>query len=403
MNILYKRAVDRYLGGALCRLLSLMPQKKHNPPPQPPQKILIVLLSEMGSLVLAYPMIKYLMDRYPDSKLNILVFEQNREVVELLDAIKGENTLTIRDDSFAHFFFDSIKIIRKLRRIQLDAVIDCELFSRASSLLSYLSGALIRSGFHPYTQEGLYRGNFINRPVLYNPYLHISQQFLNLAYALEINTVPNVKHTISSNLLHVPRKQISDVEINAYSIKLQKYFPRLEERRLVLIYPSGGLLPIRAWPLDNYCVLSKALIDEGLLVGIIGLHQDGLFAEKIIEFAGNDYCIDLTGYTSTLKELLVLIRQADLLVTNDGGPAQFGALLEIPSIVFFGPESPQLYSPLSSSAYCFYQQLSCSPCLTAYNHRNSPCDGDNQCLKRITVDEVLDKARQMLDDPGIIC
>jgi len=380
-----------------------MPQKKHNPPPQPPQKILIVLLSEMGSLVLAYPMIKYLMDRYPDSKLNILVFEQNREVVELLDAIKGENTLTIRDDSFAHFFFDSIKIIRKLRRIQLDAVIDCELFSRASSLLSYLSGALIRSGFHPYTQEGLYRGNFINRPVLYNPYLHISQQFLNLAYALEINTVPNVKHTISSNLLHVPRKQISDVEINAYSIKLQKYFPRLEERRLVLIYPSGGLLPIRAWPLDNYCVLSKALIDEGLLVGIIGLHQDGLFAEKIIEFAGNDYCIDLTGYTSTLKELLVLIRQADLLVTNDGGPAQFGALLEIPSIVFFGPESPQLYSPLSSSAYCFYQQLSCSPCLTAYNHRNSPCDGDNQCLKRITVDEVLDKARQMLDDPGIIC
>jgi hypothetical protein len=32
--------------------------------------------------------------------------------------------------------------------------------------------------------------------------------------------------------------------------------------------------------------------------------------------------------------------------------------------------------------------MACSPCLTAYNHRDSFCDGDNQCLKVITVAEV---------------
>jgi len=40
--------------------------------------------------------------------------------------------------------------------------------------------------------------------------------------------------------------------------------------------------------------------------------------------------------------------------------------------------------------------VSCSPCLTAYNHRNSPCDGDNQCLQQIAPEQVLAKAREML-------
>jgi hypothetical protein len=40
--------------------------------------------------------------------------------------------------------------------------------------------------------------------------------------------------------------------------------------------------------------------------------------------------------------------------------------------------------------------LPCSPCLTAYNHRSSPCDGDNQCVKQITPASVIAKAREML-------
>jgi hypothetical protein len=33
--------------------------------------------------------------------------------------------------------------------------------------------------------------------------------------------------------------------------------------------------------------------------------------------------------------------------------------------------------------------LPCSPCLSAYNHRDTPCNGDNQCLKQIDVAQVL--------------
>ena len=72
-----------------------------------------------------------------------------------------------------------------MRRLPLDAVIDCELFSRVSSLLSFMTGAPLRVGFTPHTQEGLYRGSYINRAIPYNPYQHISKQFLSLVDALE--------------------------------------------------------------------------------------------------------------------------------------------------------------------------------------------------------------------------
>ena len=94
--------------------------------------------------------------------------------------------------------------------------------------------------------------------------------------------------------------------------------------------------------------------------------------------------------------MLLLFHRASLLVTNDGGPGQFAALTPIPSIVFFGPEPPALYGSLGANAHVFYESFACSPCLTAYNHRRSPCDGDNQCLKQIGTAGVLAKARELL-------
>jgi hypothetical protein len=70
----------------------------------------------------------------------------------------------------------------------------------------------------------------------------------------------------------------------------------------------------------------------------------------------------------------------------------------VPVIILYGPETPALYGSLSPRAFNFHAPLSCSPCLTAYNHRNSPCDGDNLCLKMISPEAVLSKAYEMLQD-----
>ena len=350
-------------------------------------------------MVLAQPMFAHLRRRYPDASIHVLLFARNREMLKLLGFVPDENILTLDDRSLAGFASDSLSAVRRLRALRLDAVIDCELFARVSAVFSYLSGAPVRIGFHRHTQEGLYRGSFINHPVLYNPYRHISLQFQALAAALDSATVPLAKDAPAPDTDAAPALPFEKEELLQVASQLERDFPAVKGRRLVLVYPSGGILPIRAWPLDHYRQLCASLIGEGLAVGVIGLPEDKPLGQALAAHCGSPLCVDLTGYTKSLRHLLALFHRASLLVTNDGGPGQFAALTPIRTILLFGPETPDLYRPLSPNAHCFHTQLPCSPCLSAYNHRTSPCDGDNQCLKRITPAQVLAKAREMLGDP----
>jgi ADP-heptose:LPS heptosyltransferase len=398
MNIQFQRAVDRYAGVPICALLSLVNRVVSNEPDgTPPKNILVILLSEMGSLVLAHPMFMRLKQLYPEAQIHVLMFAKNREVLDLLDVIPRENVMTLDDGSLKGLVGDSLRAIRRMHKLKIDVVIDCELFARISSIFSYLSGASTRVGFHPHTQEGLYRGSFINRPVLYNPYRHLTQQFLTLASALESTTDPVAKllpapYTGKTPVLEFPREELAET----YR-ELHNFFPAIKDKKLVLIYPSGGILPIRAWPLKSYFQLSKSLLGEGYAVGVIGMKGDREISQSVVDHCKSPVCVNLAGYTRSVRHLLAVFHRADLLVTNDGGPGQFAALTpQLPTIIFFGPETPVLYKSLGDNACCFHRQLPCSPCLTAYNHRTSPCDGDNQCLKQITVEQVLAKAREML-------
>lgn len=398
MDINHQRAVDKYVGIPVCWLLSGVNRIFSNDPDGvAPKKILIVLLSEMGSLVLAHPMFMRLKQQYPEAEFYMLMFAKNREVLDLLEVMPRENVITLNDSSFKTLVKDSLSAIATMRRLKIDAVIDCELFARISSIFSYLSGATYRVGFHRHTQEGLYRGTFINRPVTYNPYRHLTQQFLSLAAALDSDTVPTNKLLPEPYIGKTPVLQFADEELLQITRELHNFAPPIKEKKLVLIYPSGGILPIRAWPLKHYFELAQSLLADGYAVGVIGLKGDRAIAQQVVDFCKDPACVNLAGYTKSVRHLLAVFHRAALLVTNDGGPGQFAALTpKLPTIIFFGPETPALYKSLGDNSYCFYLGLPCSPCLTAYNHRTSPCDGDNQCLKQILPEQVLSKARQML-------
>ena len=351
----------------------------------------------MGSLVLAQPMVNALRRQHPQATLYPLVFAQNREVAELLDGIDPANILTIRNDSLTHFLSDSLRVTRTLKRIPIDTVIDCELFSRASAILSFLSGARVRVGFERQTLEGLYRGRFINRAVPYNPYQHISQQFLTLAASISASGRPVPKRALDPRPVLEP-KQLDTAELEAMRVRLDESFPATGRKRLVLVYPGGGLLPIRAWPLESFKELTRRLTGAGHAVGVVGLASDGPLACALQEAGGQDEVLDLTGFTRTVRELLALFHHARLLVTNDGGPGHFASLTPLRTLMLFGPETPALYGSLAPDAIHFFRGLSCSPCLSAYNHRRSPCDGDNQCLKTIPVDEVFETVQAILSE-----
>jgi ADP-heptose:LPS heptosyltransferase len=400
MKIELQRQIDCIAGQVICAILSLFARrKKSHRINAAPERILVIMLSEMGSLVLAQPMFAWIRQRYPQARTYALLFEKNRECLELFDSVSPKDILTVNADSLSALVKDSFRVLKRTRAEKIDTVIDCELFSRVSSIFSVLSGAETRVGFHPYTQEGLYRGAFINRPVLYNPYHHISRQFITLAHAVnpEPDGRPTVRRNTDDDDLSLPRLNVRHEEIETLRRRLMGDFPGFEDKKMVLLYPGGGLLPIRAWPVKNFCVVAEDLLKNGYGVGIIGLKEDHGLAREIASYLkDHPSCFDLTGYTRTVRELITLFHLASLLITNDGGPGHFASLTPISSIIFYGPETPVLYGPLGENAVSLHVPLSCSPCLTAYNHRNSPCDGNNVCLKSISPESVLIKTYEIL-------
>jgi ADP-heptose:LPS heptosyltransferase len=399
MDIEIKRRIDRTVGKFICRILSLFPARKSFYTMDfKPRKILVILLSEMGSLVLAHPMFDLLKKRYPDSTIYALCFTQNREILEIIDVIPKENILSVDGNSFMGLLKDSIKFILKVRKINIDTVIDCELFSRISSIFSFFTRANIHVGFHAHTQEGLYRGGYINHPVLYNPYIHISEQFINLVEAIQSYSIPRVKRNISKRPLKIPPMNVTSNEINKMKDRFEKDFPQARGKKIVLLHPGGGLLPVRAWPLENFKRLADGLVKMGYVVGIVGMERDKELARAIIDHCKSSICIDLTGYTKTVRDLMLIFHFASLLITNDGGPGHFASMTPIHAIILYGPETPILYGSISERALNIHIPVSCSPCLSAYNHRNSPCDGNNICLKLIRPEDILEKAFRIIEN-----
>ncbi len=405
MNIDLQRWVDRWVGIPLCAAVSAFDAVLNRFKPAvkadaEPRAIVVILLSEMGSLVLAHDMFKRLKTRYPNAPLHALLFGKNREILDLMGVIDPANVHTVDDKSLTGLLTSLLRAMGELRRAHIDVAIDCELFSRISSLLSYASGASVRVGFYRHTQEGLYRGTHINRRVPYNPYHHISAQFLALARSIDSTAHPVSKLPVTTLTQAPPHVVLAPGLVPGIAQRLAADFPLLAAKTLVLVYPGGGILPIRAWPLASYTALCAGLVADGCAVAVIGLKDDQALARQLVAnvqaTSPGSTVIDLTGYTRSIAELLALFHIARLLVTNDGGPGQFAALTPIWTLMLFGPETPGLYAPHTPRCYSFYSQWPCSPCLTAYNHRASYCDGDNQCLKVIHPDTVLAKARECL-------
>src|ERR1035441_3612737 len=123
MNIQFQHAVDRFVGVPIRALLSLLARLGRRPRATPvPSRLLVILLSEMGSLVLAQPMFLRLKQQYPGVSIYALVFGRNREAPDLLDVVPRENILVLNDRSLRSFVSDAFRALLALRELKLDVV-----------------------------------------------------------------------------------------------------------------------------------------------------------------------------------------------------------------------------------------------------------------------------------------
>jgi ADP-heptose:LPS heptosyltransferase len=405
MKVDTMRNVDYYVGVPLCfsltivkKLFALFSFRKKS---AKPNNILLIELSEMGSTILADPAMKKLKQRL-NANLYFAIFKKNSPSLELLGTIPKENIYTIDDSGIFPLALDAFKLLFWTRKQRIDAVIDMELFSRFSALLTGLSGAGTTVGFYAFYNEGLYRGDMLTHKVAYNPHLHISKNFIALANALlsDKAELPYSKTAISDDEITLSKVAVSEPTKELMRRKISETFPAFDpwRHRIVLFNANASeLLPIRRWPQEKYIALARMIIERypKVVIVLTGGKSERAGLESIIAGVGDDRCVNFAGRTS-LSDLPALYSISACMLSNDSGPPHFASVTDMPTYVFFGPETPKLYGTLGTTTP-IYAGLACSPCVSASNHRKTACT-DNVCLQVITPEQVFGILRPRLEE-----
>jgi ADP-heptose:LPS heptosyltransferase len=399
------RALDYWVGIPLVFVLTLVSRVKRviglaTSSAGRPRNILFIQLAEMGTMVVAYPALRKARELHPDATLHFLCFTHIRSSVEMLEIIPAENIITVDPDSGLSLVRDTLRFLWRARRRHIDTVINLEAFVRYSSMLSYLSGACRRVGFHRFNQEGLYAGDLLTHKVLHNDHIHAAHTFLDLVHALDSppGQVPHVKRPRAMDCLEVPKTSADPGASAGIWRKLRTLHADIgPSLKLVVLNPNASdKFPLRRLPLESFTELARRLLeDPDVFVLITGVASEKPDAQTICAQLGSPRALDLTGQT-TMTELLHLFDLAQVLVTNDSGPAHFAALTRIHVVVFFGPEIPDRYRPLTTNLDVIHTGYSCSPCIGPLNQRRSPCN-DNRCLADINIDDIAALVRARVE------
>ncbi|MFH1800813.1 MAG: glycosyltransferase family 9 protein [Candidatus Omnitrophota bacterium] len=350
----------------------------------------MIKFSELGAIILSFPLMARLKREFPDAQLYFLTFKKNQELFRFMEGIVPEKNLCVIRESPLGFVFDVLKTIIRLRKEDINVIFDLEFFSRVSALLTYFIHAPKRIGFDRYTFEGLYRGSLLTHRVSYNPLLHVTKNFLALDQEIQkpAKTSPELFSPIRQEDLVFP-SYAPDKEMRERLLrKLKERGKAFLEEKIFLINPGEGMLPLREWPLEYFIELTRRILqDTSACVILIGMDGAAGKAGRMVEAVSDPRCFSLVGQT-LLEELLELFSMSHVLISNDCGLAHIAMLTSLETVTLFGPESPKIFGPLTEHSHVVYADWPCSPCLSTFNHRDSACR-DNVCLKSITVADIL--------------
>ena len=241
-----------------------------------------------------------------------------------------------------------------MRSRGIDTVIDMEFFSRASAIFAFLSGATTRVGLHRFTGELPYRGNLMTHRVQYLPHVHIAQQYALLVEAAFLEPV-------DEPLLKFPLQQVQRLAGSGHRFTPRltscaacgarlRHLRRRRPRPIVLVNPNASdLLPLRKWDERALHRVVQAHPRRAIRmrrIAVTGAPSERAAADRLCRAIGAERAVSFAGQT-TLRELLTLYTIADVLVTNDSGPAHFASLTPVHTVVLFGPETPRLFGSLA--------------------------------------------------------
>ncbi len=158
----------------------------------------------------------------------------------------------------------------------------------------------------------------------------------------------------------------------------------------ILVHPGCGF-PARRWPVNRYAAVARWLAGIGRRVVVTGSAAEQPLAISVVATAGLPDEAVLAGRT-TLSQLAATVAEASLVVCGDTGIAHLATAYGTPSVVLFGPVSPQRWGPPPERA----QHVA----LWGGNTGDTFADRADPGLLRITTTEVIAAAERLTNRYG---
>ena len=314
------------------------------------KRILVITLSNIGDIILTTPVIRALSKEFPGSRIDVMVGPNGKDIFDKDPRIFK---LVIYDKHIS--IAEKRRLQLKLRKLKYDLVVDLRntVFPlllapryRTSPIQSFPKEMVHKKERH------LYRlFSFGIEDLSERPYIYIAKEDEDYADDL-----------IKTNAVTDP----------------------------VVIVNPGAKSHLKRWTVEGFAEVCDGLIGEcGASIVFVGTGPD---KETVLSVAGkmkNRYH-DFVDKTN-IRQLASLLKRSSLLITNDSAPMHLGCAVGTKVLAIFGPTDPKKYGPTGEFDAVINKKLFCSPCEVA------ACKYGHECMKLVSADEVLDRAKMMIE------
>ncbi len=256
-----------------------------------------------------------------------------------------------------------------------------------AALLSFLSGVPERIG---YDRDA--RGWLLTAPI---PYNGEDRKIHHIDYFLHIAAFDGLKITSRE-----PWINLSIQERIASRQRLEGL-----SRPILGISPGAAYGESKRWLPERFIEVSRWFISK--TGGSVVIFGEDMLDKTIYEIEKNipSNKLSLAGQT-TLRELIALISECDVLLSNDSGPMHLARAVKTPTVAIFSSTDPALTGYADTGFRCLKSTVPCSPCFKRVCPR-----GDLRCMNDISADEVFfeitertySKKAVFFDRDGTLC
>jgi len=318
------------------------------------RKILVITLSNLGDVVLTTPVVEILVREFPNVAIDVMVGPNGVEVFKEHPGISG----LIVYDKFRPLSA-KLKLISRLKKEKYSLVVD------------------LRHTLIPYLIRPTYRTSIFQR-------------------------IP--KHITHKKDIHLERLKSVGIDIKDPVHRLYagekdtKFIDDLLKEpspgKLVVV-SAGAKSHLKRWRERGFVyVIDRLLKETDARIVLTGNEEEKEVASFILDNVKRASSIlDLTGKT-TIRQLIELLRRADLLITNDSAPLHIASMLGRRVLALFGPTDPAEYGPFSNGSITLQHPFLCVPCKKAH------CSHRHECIRFLREDKVFKAAKVMLQGGG---